>query len=143
MCGLIYLTTRSAIWARPAVEGLVAKGNRTMSFCYEAGPFGYGLYRQLIALGHECMVAAPSLIPTKAGDRVKTDRRDAAMLAKLHRADELTAVWVPDDAHEAMRDLIRARARRRDWARHLQGFLLRHGRIYAGKKGGPKLTAAG
>jgi transposase len=72
----------------------LAKGNRTLSFCYEAGPFGYVLYRQLIALGHECMVAAPSLIPMKAGDRVKTDRRDAVMLAKFHRAGELTAVWV-------------------------------------------------
>ena len=85
------------------------------------------------------MVAAPSLIPVKAGDRVKTDRRDAVMLAKLHRAGELTAVWVPDDAHEAMRDLIRARAtavRVLSKARqHLQGFLLRHGRVYAGKKG--------
>jgi hypothetical protein len=95
--------------AAKLVERL-AKGNRTLSFCYEAGPCGYGLFRQLVALGHDCMVAAPSLIPMKAGDRVKTDRRDAVMLAKLHRAGELTAVWVPDDAHEAMRDLIRARA---------------------------------
>ena len=83
----------------------LAKGGRSLSFCYEAGPCGYGLYRQLTGLGHECMVVAPSLIPMKAGDRVKTDRRDALMLAKLHRAGELTAVWVPDDAHEAMRDL--------------------------------------
>jgi transposase len=117
----------------------LARGNRILSFCYEAGPCGYGLYRQLVALGHECLVAAPSLIPVKAGDRVKTDRRNAVMLAKLHRAGELTAVWVPDDAHEAMRDLIRARAtavRVLGKARqHLQGFLLRHGRVYAGKKG--------
>ena len=85
------------------------------------------------------MVVAPSLIPVKAGDRVKTDRRDAVMLAKLHRAGELTAVWVPDAAHEAMRDLVRARAtavRVLGKARqHLQGFLLRHGRVYPGKKG--------
>ena len=125
----------------------LAKGNRTLSFCYEAGPFGYGLYRQLIALGHECMVAAPSLIPMKAGDRVKTDRRDAVMLAKLHRAGELTAVWVPDDAHEAMRDLIRARATAvlvlGKARQHLQGFLLRHGRVYAGKKILCGWTAAG
>jgi len=87
-----------------------AKGGRSLAFCYEAGPCGYALYRQLIALGHECVVVAPSIIPMKAGDRVKTDRRDAVMLAKLHRAGELTAVWVPDDAHEAMRDLIRARS---------------------------------
>jgi transposase len=117
----------------------LAKGGRSLSFCYEAGPCGYGLYRQLVSLGHECMVVAPSLIPMKAGDRVKTDRRDALMLAKLHRAGELTAVWIPDDAHEAMRDLIRARStavRVLGKARqHLQGFLLRHGRVYAGKKG--------
>jgi transposase len=117
----------------------IHKGGRRLSFCYEAGPCGYGLYRQLSGLGHACVVVAPSLIPTKAGDRVKTDRRDAAMLAKLHRAGELTSVWVPDDAHEAMRDLIRARAtavRVLGKARqHLQGFLLRHGRIYPGKKG--------
>ena len=84
-------------------------------------------------------MVAPSLIPVKAGDRVKTDRRDAVMLAKLHRAGDLTAVWVPDAAHEAMRDLVRARAtamRLLGKARqHLQGFLLRHGRIYSGKKG--------
>jgi transposase len=103
------------------------------------GPCGYGLHRQLIDLGHDCIVVAPSLIPIKAGDRVKTDRRDAVMLAKLHRAGELTSVWVPDDAHEAMRDLVRARAtavRVLGKARqHLQGFLLRHSRIYPGKKG--------
>jgi transposase len=125
-------------YIRKLVERL-AKGGRPLSFCYEAGPCGYGLYRHLVALGHECTVVAPSLIPMKAGDRVKTDRRDAAMLAKLHRAGELTAVWVPDDAHEAMRDLIRARSTAMrvliKARQHLQGFLLRHGRIYAGKKG--------
>jgi transposase len=114
-------------------------GTSRLQFCYEAGPCGYGLHRQLVELGHDCMVVAPSLIPVKTGDRVKTDRRDAAMLAKLHRAGELTAVWVPDAAHEAMRDLVRARAtavRVVGKARqHLQGFLLRHGRVYAGKKG--------
>lgn len=117
----------------------LAKGGRSLSFCYEAGPCGYGLYRQLIGLGQECVVVAPSLIPMKPGDRVKTDRRDAVMLAKLHRAGELTAVWVPDDAHEAMRDLIRARSTAVQVLlkarQHLQGFLLRHGRNYAGKKG--------
>lgn len=120
------------------VARLAAKG-RVLNFCYEAGPCGYGLYRQLSDLGHDCMVVAPSLIPMKAGGRVKTDRRDAIMLAKLHRAGELTGVWVPDMAHEAMRDLVRARAtavRVLGKARqHLQGFLLRHGRIYSGKKG--------
>ena len=123
---------------RKLVEKLTAGGVR-LHFCYEAGPCCYGLHRQLVEMGHECIVVAPSLIPLKAGDRVKTDRRDAVMLAKLHRAGELTAVWVPDAAHEAMRDLVRARAtamRVTGKARqHLQGFLLRHGRIYPGKKG--------
>lgn len=117
----------------------LGKNGRRLNFCYEAGPCGYGLHRQLTALGHDCMVVAPSLIPVKAGDRVKSDRRDAVMLAKLHRAGELTAVWVPDGAHEAMRDLIRARATAvrvlGKACQHLQGFLLRHGRVYAGKKG--------
>jgi transposase len=115
----------------------LAGDGRELSFCYEAGPCGYGLQRQLEGLGHACVVVAPSLIPSKPGDRVKTDRRDALSLAKLHRAGELTAVWVPDTAHEAMRDLVRARAtavRVLGKARqHLQGFLLRHGRIYAGR----------
>ena len=100
--------------------------------CYEAGPTGYVLYWQLTQLGVTCEVIAPSLVPTKAGDRVKTDRRDAAKLARCHRAGELTAVWVPDAAHEALRDLVRAReAAKKDQlkARHRLGkFLLRHGR---------------
>jgi transposase len=105
-----------------------------LRFCYEAGPCGYGIQRQLSALGHECVVVAPSLIPRRAGDRVKTDRRDAASLARLHRAGELTAVWVPDAAHEAMRDLVRARldavhALRRA-RQQLSGFLLRRGCHY-------------
>jgi transposase len=127
---------------RKLVERLGASsgaGKAQLHFCYEAEPCGYGLHRQLVEMGHDCIVVAPSLIPVKAGDRVKTDRRDAVMLAKLHRAGELTAVWVPDAAHEAMRDLVRARAtadRVLGKARqHLQGFLLRHGRIYPGKKG--------
>jgi transposase len=92
---------------RKLVERLCLDGRR-LHFCYEAGPCGYGLFRQLSEMGHDCIVMAPSLMPVKAGDRMKTDRRDALMLAKLHRAGELTAVWVPDAAHEAMRDLIRA-----------------------------------
>jgi transposase len=123
---------------RKLVERLGSDGSR-LYFCYEAGPCGYGLHRQLVGVGHDCIVVAPSLIPVKAGDRVKTDRRDAVMLAKLHRAGELTSVWAPDAAHEAMRDLIRARAtavRVLGKARqHLQGFLLRHGRVCSGKKG--------
>src|SRR6266446_4558145 len=95
-----------------------------LRFCYEAGPCGYGIQRHLSVHGHECMVVAPSLIPKRAGDRVKTDRRDAASLARLHRAGELTAVWVPDAGHEAMRDLARP-ARQQ-----LSGFLLRQGCHY-------------
>jgi transposase len=100
--------------------------------CYEAGPTGYGIYWQLTALGVRCEVVAPTLVPTKAGDRVKTDRRDAEKLARSYRAGDLTAVWVPDAAHEALRDLVRAReAAKKDQlrARHRLGkFLLRHGR---------------
>lgn len=77
---------------------------------YEAGPTGYVVQRQLTALGIECLVVAPSLIPVRAGDRVKTDRRDALKLARLLRSGDLTPVWVPDQAHEALRNLVRARA---------------------------------
>jgi len=77
--------------------------------CYEAGPTGYVLYWQLTQLGVECAVVAPTLVPTKAGDRVKTDRRDALKLARSHRSGDLTAVWVPDGDSEALRDLVRAR----------------------------------
>jgi transposase len=100
--------------------------------CYEAGPTGYVLYWQLTEMGVRCEVVAPTLVPTKPGDRVKTDRRDAEKLAVLHRGGHLTAVWVPDRDHEALRDLVRAReAAKQDQlrARHrLQKFLLRHGR---------------
>ena len=88
----------------------LGKNDRRLSFCNEAGPCGYGLQRLLTGARHERVVVAPSLIPIKTGDRIKTDRRDATMLAKLHRAGELTAIWVPDLAHEAMRDLVRTRA---------------------------------
>jgi transposase len=106
--------------------------------CYEAGPTGYGLYRQIITLGHECTVVAPSLIPKKPGDRIKTNRRDAVTLARLFRAGELTSVWLPDAVHEAVRDLVRARdtaaADVRKKRQRLLSFLLRHGRIYSGSK---------
>jgi transposase len=114
--------------------------------CYEAGPTGYVLYWQLTQLGVACEVIAPSLVPTKAGDRVKTDRRDAEKLARCYRAGELTAVWVPDAAHEALRDLVRAReAVKKDQLRHrhrLGNFLLRHGKrpIDAGKAWSKKYT---
>lgn len=113
------------------------KGEAKLSFCYEAGPCGYGIYRQLIALGCDCQVVAPSLIPRKAGDRVKTDRRDSESLARLHRAGELTAAWVPDGAQEALRDLTRAREDMKHLERQakqrLTAFLLRHGESYCGK----------
>ncbi len=117
--------------------GKLSSHGEVLSFAYEAGPCGYGVYRELVATGHDCMVVAPSLVPRKAGDRVKTDRRDALNLARLHRAGELRRVWVPDADQEAMRDLTRARedmkaielkARQR-----LGAFLLRHERIYAGR----------
>jgi transposase len=104
----------------------------SLRVCYEAGPTGYAIYWQLTALGVPCEVVAPTLVPTRAGDRVKTDRRDAEKLARSYRAGDLTAVWVPDTAHEALRDLVRAReAAKKDQlrARHRLGkFLLRHGR---------------
>ena len=77
--------------------------------CYEAGPTGFVLYWQLTQLGVQCDVVAPSLVPKKPGDRVKTDRRDALKLARSHRSDDLTAVWVPDEDSEALRDLVRQR----------------------------------
>ncbi len=117
-----------------AVAKLVRKlgGREQLRACYEAGPCGYVLYWQLTKLGVACDVVAPTLVPTKPGDRVKTDRRDAEKLARCHRAGDLTAVWVPDAAHEALRDLVRAReAAKADQlrARHrVSKFLLRHGR---------------
>jgi transposase len=99
--------------------------------CYEAGPTGYVLYWQLTELGVECEVIAPTLVPVKAGDRVKTDRRDAEKLARSHRSGDLTAVWVPDSGSEALRDLVRARETAKQdqlRARHRLGkFLLRTG----------------
>ena len=110
---------------------------RCLQACYEAGPCGFGLARRLRQLGVECEVVAPSMTPTRSGDRVKTDKRDARKLARLLRAGELTAIYIPEPTDEAIRDLCRARTdavddRRR--ARHrLKGFLLRHGYRYQGK----------
>src|SRR6266576_200965 len=88
-----------------AVRRLVKKLGppETLRVCYEAGPTGYVLYRQLTALGVPCAVIAPTLVPVKAGDRVKTDRRDAEKLARSYRSGDLTPVWVPDPGHEALR----------------------------------------
>ena len=112
------------------------KNGTELHVCYEAGPTGFGLCRRLREAEIDCVVVAPSLVPTKAGDRVKTDRRDAAKLAHFLRSGDLTEVHVPDEAVEAIRDLERARddakcAERA--ARHqLSKFLLRHDRRYVG-----------
>ena len=89
---------------RKLVDRLTGRHSQ-LAFCYEAGPTGYGLYRQIQALGHHCQVVAPSMVPVRPGGHIKTDRRDATTLAALFRAGELAAIWVPDAAHEAMRDL--------------------------------------
>src|SRR5437879_1875525 len=120
------------------IRKLESKG-APFAIAYEAGPCGYWLYRYLTRRGLSCLVVAPSLIPRKPGDRVKTNRRDALSAVKLLRASELTAVWVPDPRHEAMRDLTRARgAAVEDLRRKRQqvsAFLLRQGRHYSdGKK---------
>ena len=134
-----------------ALEKLVTRlrvaGSGPLKFCYETGPCGYGVHRTLTRLGEDCMVAAPSMIPRRSGDRQKNDKRDASALAVLHRGGLLTAVWVPDAAHGAMRDLIRARqaAMRAVRAARQQpsGFLLRHARTYppAGAPGRRRIGA--
>ena len=137
-------TYRSEIANKPkAVAKLIGRLSRdtdgaVMLFCYEAGPCGYELYRQILGLGHDCQVVAPSLIPKKAGERIKTDRRDALKLARYLRSGELTAVWVPDREQEAMRDLTRARddmkSQERKARQQLNAFVLRHGHSWpAGK----------
>jgi transposase len=109
----------------------------TLRFVYEAGPCGYEIYRSLTNQGFECIVVAPSLIPKKSGDRIKNDRRDALNLARLHRAGELKAIYVPTEFDEAMRDLTRAREdavkAQRVARQTLLSFLLRHGYRYDGK----------
>src|SRR5262245_13765528 len=129
----------------PATEAatckLVAKlatKYRHLTFCYEAGPTGYGLHRLIENLGRDCMVVAPSLTQTKPGDRVKTNRRDGVSLARLARPGEPNAVCVPDERHEAMRDLSRARlAAKKDLQgkrQQISSLMLRLGRYYPGKK---------
>jgi len=116
-----------------AVRKLLEKlgGREDLKVCYEAGPTGYALYWQLTKLGVWCEVVAPSLIPRKAGERIKTDRRDAEKLAECYQSGTLTPVWVPDAAHEALRDLVRARAAaKKDESRakhRLVKYLLRYG----------------
>lgn len=131
-----YGTINNTPEAAAALLKKLAKPDIELHCCYEAGACGYRLYRQIIDAGHACIVIAPARIPRRAGDRVKTDRRDALMLAKLHRAGELTPVWVPDQAHEAMRDLVRCRATagqlQKCARQRLHSFLLRSDRIYRG-----------
>lgn len=114
------------------VERLAGEfGGEVLLFAYEAGPCGYGLYRQLLALGQDCQVVAPSKIPQQPGDRIKTDRRDATKLARTLRSGDLTPVWVPDTEQEAMRDLTRARddikAQQRHARQQLNAYVTRHG----------------
>ena len=123
-----------------AVEQMIKRvvGKRkSVGFCYEAGPCGYELYRQIHNLGYDCIVVAPSLIPKKPGDRIKTDSRDACELARLYRSGDLTTVWVPDKSQEAIRDLTRAREDMKSMVQHarqrLNAFMLRHNRGFPGK----------
>ena len=107
-------------------------------FCYEAGPCGYVLYHQINSLGHDCMVVAPSLIPTKSGERIKTDKRDSQKLARYLRDGSLTSVWIPGTEQEAIRDLTRIRNdfknNKTKAKQQLCGFVLRHGHSWpAGK----------
>lgn len=108
-----------------------------LRFCYEAGPFGLGLHRQLRKLGADCLVISPSTMPRRPGDRVKTDRRDAVTMAKLLRAGELAGIWIPDEEHEAIRDLVRARRTAKDDLKRaklgLLSFMLRHERRFGGR----------
>lgn len=134
------LCNREEVIRRDMLEVLSSKyGKENLHFCYEAGPCGYGLYRYLKKLGYSVSVVAPSLIPRKPGEKVKTDRIDAKKLARYSRAGELTEVWVPDEKQEALRDLVRAREDARIALKrskqNLGSFLLRHNRRFtSGKK---------
>lgn len=111
-------------------------GPEHLKVCYEAGPTGYAVYWQLTKMGVQCDVVAPSLIPRKPGEKIKTDRRDAEKLAECYQSGTLTSVWVPDAAHEALRDLVRARAAAKadeSRAKHrLVKYLLRNGLRHPG-----------
>ena len=116
--------------------------NRVLHFVYEAGPCGFGIHRYLTAQGEDCVVVNPSSMPKRSGDRIKTDRRDGDALARLHRAGELTAIYIPTPDDEALRDLVRAREDAvglSTQAKHrLKAFLLRQGRRYPGRSTGKK-----
>jgi transposase len=121
--------------------------DRRLRFVYEAGPCGFGIHRYLTAQGEDCVVVNPSSMPKRSGDRIKTDRRDGNALARLHRAGELTAIYIPTPADEALRDLVRAREDAvglSTQAKHrLKAFLLRQGRRYPGRAGWTRPYAAG
>jgi transposase len=131
---------------RKTLRKLVSQG-KSLHFCYEAGPCGYELYRYLVSEDHDCWVVAPSLIPKRPGDKVKTDKRDAVQLARLLRAGELTPVYVPNREDEAIRYLSRAREDtmlvQKSARQRLKSFLLRHDIRYQGKPPGPKPICVG
>ena len=139
LCDGELLDERTLPYDPVAVERAVSRWP-AVRVCYEAGPTGFGLYRHLTAAGVDCSVVAPGSIPTRPGDRIKTDRRDARKLARLHASGLLDAIWVPDPGLEALRDLVRAREdarldRMRDRHR-LSKFLLRHDRRMPGQSWG-------
>ncbi|WP_341206977.1 IS110 family transposase [uncultured Psychrosphaera sp.] len=108
----------------------------TLHFVYEAGPCGYWIYRLITSLGHCCYVVAPSLIPKKPGEKIKTDKRDALKLAKLLKSEDLTPIYVPEPEDEAVRDLSRAREVAmkdlKDAKYQLKALLLRNNINYKG-----------
>jgi transposase len=122
-----------------AYRKLVRRFDPGTVVCYEAGPCGYGPYRVFTSLGVRCEVVAPSLIPRRPGDRVKTDRLDARRLARLHRAGELTTIRIPTPAEEAARDLVRVREDlkedRRRVIQRIKAFVLRHGQRFPNPRG--------
>jgi transposase len=132
-----YGTVPNSIYSFAKVIRKLGQEDAELHVAYEAGPTGFVLYRWMQKRGIDCAVVAPSKIPRGAGDRIKTDRRDALQLARLHRAGELTAIHVPDATDEAIRDLTRARADavadRTRAKNRLKGFLLRHGYRTSGK----------
>lgn len=133
-------TRHSLISLTKALANLGAPSE--LNLCYEAGPCGYGLVRTLRQRGYTCDVIAPSRVPRRPADRVKTDRRDALLLARLHRAGELTAIRIPEPEDEAIRDLVRTRAdmvgEQRRTRQRLRSFLLRQGHAYSGRRWGPR-----
>jgi transposase len=120
------------------VVGQIAAEHERIHYCYGAGPTDYGLYRLMTSLGCPCMVVAPSLVPRKPGDRIKTNRCEAVGFARLFLAGELTVVWLPDKGREAMRDLVRARAVAVETVqvhrKHVSAFMLKHGRVFPRRK---------